>query len=171
MADTLQNVPLTLNLSNNGLVAGTTNTLTSTSLSACLIQNRFATALAILTNSATAPLVDATTGISFSLTPVASTPLVGQCAALVFGVNAAGQIRASLGPVAPLESLGVTTTPGNFINLPQFPALPDDFCPISYTIVRSTPAVPSFVVGSSSWANNCSTFRSIGNLPMRPQAN
>ena len=30
MADTLQNTPLTINLANAGLIAGTTNTVTST---------------------------------------------------------------------------------------------------------------------------------------------
>lgn len=166
MADTLQNLPFTINLANAALVAGTTNTLTSTVATSCAIQGKFATVLAVLTNSATTPTTDVVTGLPMV---VATAGGVGYGAALVFGVNNAGQIKVAMGATVPLDGPGVTTTPANFIAAPQFPALPDDFCPIAYTLVRSTPSVPTFTVGSSSWANNCTTFRNVCTLPARPQ--
>jgi hypothetical protein len=169
MADNLQNLPLTLSLANTGLIAGTTNTLTSTVASVCSIGGKFAAALAVLTNSATTPTSDATSGALFSAVPLTSSAVAGVGAALVFGVNAAGAIKCALGPPVALDGLGVTTTPANFIAAPQFPALPDDFCPIAYTLVRTTPSVPSFTVGTSSWVNNCTTFTKVCTLPARPQ--
>lgn len=168
MADTLQNTPLTINLANNGLVAGTTNTVTSTAATNCVIQNRFATPLGVLTNSATTPTVDAVTGVAFTATPLASTVTNGVGAMLVFGVNLAGTLRAVLGTPVLLDGLGVTTTPGNFVNPPQPPALPDDFCPIAYTLIRTSPTTPVFTVGVTSWANGASTFRALSGPLMRP---
>ena len=167
MADTLQNTPLTINLANIGLVAGTTSTVTSTAVSNCVIQNRFAVPLAAMTNVAT-PTVDAVTGIPFTATPIASTVTSGMGAMLVFGINAAGQLRADLGAPVPLDSLGVTTTPGAFINPPQPPAMPDDFCPIAYTLIRTTPTVPVFTVGVTAWAGSASVFRAMSGPLVRP---
>ena len=167
MADTLQNTPLTLNLANAGLIAGTTNTVTSTVITNCVIQNRFATPLAAMTNAAT-PTVDAVTGIPFTATPIASTVTSGTGAMLVFGVNAAGQLRAVLGAATALDGLGVTTTAGNFINPPQPPAMPDDFCPIAYTLIRTTPTAPAFTVGVTSWVGSASTFRAMSGPLVRP---
>lgn len=163
--DNLQNTPVTQNLSNAGLVAGTTNTLTSTATTSCAILGKFGTTLGAMTNSATTPVVDATTGLAF-------TPMVAnQACALVFGVNAAGAIKMSQGPITPTE-VGVTTTPGNFLVAPQFPSLPDDFCPLAYTLVRTSPTGNAFTPGTTAWAASgivCSTFKNVSTLPARPQ--
>lgn len=167
MADTLQNTAFTLNLANAGLVAGTTNTVTSTVITNCVIQNRFATPLAAMTNAAT-PTTDATTGLLFTTTPLASSLTSGVGAMLVFGVSQAGVLRAVLGTAVPLDGLGITTTPGNFINPPQPPSMPDDFCPIAYTVIRTTPSVPVFTVGVTSYAGSTSVFRAMSGPLLRP---
>lgn len=164
--DTLQQVPLTINLANAGAVAGTTNTFTTTVATTAAIRGKFATSLGVLTNSATTPTTDANTAVAFPAI------LPNTCAAVVFGVNAAGTLKAVQGAAIATET-GVTTTVGAFINAPQFPAMPDDFCPFAYTIVRVAPSGTSgFTLGTTSWAASsmsCTTFKNICTLPDRPQ--
>ena len=160
---------LAFNHTSAALVAGTTNTLTSTVTTVCSINGKFATTKGAITNSSFATesiTTDATTGLAFI--PLTSTSTAGSACALVFGINAAGALKLAQGPIV-ATALGVTTTPGAFIAAPQFPALPADFCPIAYTLVRTSPSVPTFTVGTSSWANNSTTFQNIATLPVRPQ--
>lgn len=167
--DYLASSPLTINLANAALVAGTTNTLTTTVSTSCSIAGKFATIKTAITNSSFATeaiTTDATTGAAF--VALTSTSTAGSGCALVFGINAAGALKLAQGPIVATE-LGVTTTPGNFITAPQFPALPDDFCPIAYTLVRTSPSVATFTIGTSSWANNSTTFKNVCTLPARPQ--
>ena len=169
MADYMKVTPLTVNHVNAGLVAGTTNTLTTTVTTNCVIDGKFATAKTAITNSSFATegiTADYATGVAF--VPLTSTSTTGSACALVFGITAAGALRLVQGPIV-LTDLGVTTTPGAFRMAPQFPAIPDGFCPIGYTIVRTSPSVATFTVGTSSWANNSTTFQNISMLPAAPQ--
>jgi len=66
----------------------------------------------------------------------------------------------------------VTTTAGAFLSVPQFPTLPDDFCPIGYQLVRTAPSASAFTPGTSSWTATgitCSTIQNVATLPDRPQ--
>lgn len=156
--------PLTINMGNAGLVAGITSTYTTTATTVCAIRGKFATGLAAQTNTAS-PTTDATTGIAF----VALSQ--NQCTVLVWGVNAAGAIKLAQGSIESTEP-GVTTTVGAFKNAPQFPALPDDFCPIGYQLVRVSPTGAAFTAGTTSWAASgitCSTIQNVSMLPDRPQ--
>ncbi len=164
--DNLQSVPITACFNKTGAVAGTTNSFTTTAASQCAIKGKFATALGILTNSATTPTTDANTGAAFA--PI----LPNTAAAIVFGVNLAGTLVAVQGPAVATET-GVTTTVGAFREAPQFPVLPDNFCPIAYTVVRVAPSGGAgFICGTTQWAASsmsCSTFTNISTLPDRPQ--
>jgi hypothetical protein len=157
---------LTLNHLNTGAVAGTTNSFTTTAASVCSISGKFAVALAILTNSATTPTLDAVTGVAFPAI------LPNTAAAIVFGVNAAGTLVAVQGPATPTVT-GVTTTVGAFIAGPQFPSIPDNFCPIAYTIARCAPSLTTGVVlGTTQWAAagaSFTTFQNVSTLPDRLQ--
>lgn len=169
MSDYLKVTPLTVNHVNAGLAAGTTNTLTTTATTNCVIDGKFCTAKSAITNSSFATegiTADFATGAAF--VPLTSTASAGSACALVFGITAAGALRLVQGPATPTD-LGVTTTPGAFRLAPQFPSIPDGFCPIGYTIVRTSPSVPTFTVGTSSWANNSTTFQNISMLPAAPQ--
>lgn len=158
--------PLTGNFINAGAVAGTTNSFTTTAAITPVIAGKYGTALGVLTNSATTPTTDANTGTTFA------TILPNTTAAVVFGVNAAGTLVAVQGPAIPTET-GVTTTVGAFILAPQFPAIPNDFGPFAYTVVRVAPSGTSgFILGSTHWAASsmsCTTFKNICTLPARPQ--
>lgn len=157
-------VPDTRSTVNAGFVAGTTSTYTTTATTAGVINGKWITGLAAQTATAT-PTTDATTGAAFVALAV------NQCCAIVFGTNAAGVIKMSQGPI--LGTLtGVTTTVGGFLDAPQFPALPDDFCPMAYTLVRTAPSAAAWTPGTSSWTASgvsATTFQNVSTLPSRPQ--
>lgn len=160
----LEQRPFTFNHVSAGFVAGTTSTYTTTVTTTVSIDGKFGTTLGAQTNTAS-PTTDANTGAAFP--PI----LANNCAALVWGVNAAGAIKLCQGPITPTQ-VGVTTTVGAFINAPQFPETPDDFCPIAYQIVRVSPTGASFTAGTTSWAASgitCSVAKNIASLPSRPQ--
>lgn len=155
---------MTINLVNAGFVAGTTSTYTTTATTECVINGKFATGLSAQTNTAS-PTTDAATGAAF----VALTD--NQATVLVWGVNAAGEIQLAQGTIVPTET-GITTTAGAFRDVPQFPRLPDDFCPTAYCLVRTAPSASDWTPGTSSWAATgvtTSTFQNISTLPDRPQ--
>lgn len=157
---------LTLNHANAVASAGTTNTLTTTVATTCSIGGKFATTYASGTNTATTMTTDAVTGAAFVTIPP------NYCAALVIGINAAGVAKLCQGPLEPTET-GVTTTVGAFKNPPQFPAMPSDFCPIAYTVMRVAPSLTAgATAGTTAWAAtsvSCTTFQNISVLPDRPQ--
>ena len=156
---------MTINLVNAVFSAGTTSTYVTTTTTAGLINGKFITVLTAQNNTAT-PTTDATTGAAFlALSP-------NQTCTLVLGTNAAGVIKMSQGPIISTIT-GVTTTVGALLNDPQFPTLPDDFCPMAYTIVRTAPSAAAWTPGTSSWTASgisASTFQNIGTLPNRPQS-
>lgn len=148
-----------------GLVAGTTSTYTTTVTTNCVINGKPTVTLAAQTNTAS-PTTDATTGAAF----IALTP--NQCCCLVWGINAAGAIQLSQGK-AIATNIGVTTTVGALLNEPPFPALPDNFCAIGYTIVRTAPSAAPWTPGTSNWTASgvsASVFQTVCQLPNRPQA-
>lgn len=149
-----------------GLTKGTTSTYTTTATSECAIDGKIATGLTAQTNTAT-PTTDARTSAAF----VAQTD--NTACAYVFGVTAAGAIAVCQGPIEATET-GVTTTAGAFKLRPQFPALPDNFCPIGYLFVRTAPDASDFTFGTSSWTATGITASAVvevdGQLPDRPQA-
>lgn len=155
----------TVNLVNAGFVAGTTSTYTTTATTSCVINGKFTTQLTAQTNTAS-PTTDANTGVAF----VALAP--NQTCVLLWGINAAGAIQLCQGPIISTLT-GVTTTVGGFLVDPQFPGVPDDFCPTAYTIVRTAPSAAAWTPGTSNWTASgvsASTFKNINQLPSRPQS-
>jgi hypothetical protein len=155
---------LTVNLVNAGLVAGTTSTYTTSATTSCVIGGKFATQLSAQTNTAT-PTTDVNTGAAF----VAQTD--NTACVYVFGINAAGAIKVAQGSIVDTQ-VGVTTTAGAFRIGPQFPTMPDDFCPIGYVLVRTAPSASDFTFGSSAWdatGVTSATMVNVCTLPARPQ--
>lgn len=155
---------ITQNNSSAGLSAGTTSTYTTTAATNAAIRGYYGTALAAQTNTAS-PTVDVNTGAAF--VPLAP----NKATVLVWGVNLAGQIQVVQGTITDTLA-GVTTTPGGFNVLPQFPVIPDDFCAIGYSLHRTAPAAATWTPGTGPWAASgvVSTFRNVSTLPDRPQA-
>lgn len=166
MADNLNfNTGITINLTNAVVIAGTTSTYSTSTTTAGMINGKFMTTISPQTNTAT-PTTDAATGNAFNaLQP-------NQCCSIVIGQNLAGTIKMCQGPIIS-TLVGVTTTVGGLLNDPQFPALPDDFCPLAYTVVRTAPSASAWTPGTSSWTASgvsASTFQNVGQLPNRPQS-
>lgn len=153
----------TINLVNAGLTSGTTSTYSTTAGTSHCINGIYGTSLTTQTNAAT-PTTDVVTGTTFVGIKV------NQGSVFVFGVNAAGAIKVAQGTVETTQT-GVTTTAGAFINAPQFPNLPDDFCPIGYVLVRVAPSGSTWTFGSSNWnaTGVTAAFDNVCMLPDRPQ--
>lgn len=149
-----------------GLTKGTTSTYTTTAASETSIDGKTSTALAVQTNTAT-PTTDARTSAAF----VAQTD--NKVAVYVFGVTAAGAIAVCQGPIIDTE-VGSGATAGALLLRPQFPVLPDNFCPIGYLFVRTAPSSSDWTFGSSNWTATGVTASAVvevdGQLPDRPQA-
>lgn len=155
---------VTQNNGNAGVAAGTTSTITTTAASNAAIRGLYGTALASGANQV-APTTDAGTLAAFR--PLAP----NQSTTLVIGVNFAGTLQVLQGTIENTFP-GITTTVGDFNVLPQFPALPDDFCPLAYAVVRTAPSATAWTPGTSAWAASgvTATFRNVSTLPDRPQA-
>lgn len=164
-------VGLTLNHVSAAFVLGTTSTYTTTVATSASIGGKFCTSLGAQTNTAS-PTTDAATGVVFPSLPAGSTDTSnGRATVVVAGINAAGAIKYCQGSIVKTAH-GVTTTAGAFMDAPQFPALPDDFVPLAYFLVRNSPSAAAFTLGSTSWTASgitCSTPVNISTLPDRPQ--
>lgn len=121
-----------------------------------------------ITTGAT-PTTDAVTGLAFPLLigggSVANTP--GQGTVVVWGLNAAGTVRCAQGSIEKLDMQG------NFVNVPQFPPIPDDFCPFAYQVLKAgaTASASGIRFGTNNW--NATGFTNVivnvAFLPSRPQ--
>jgi len=164
--DSLQQTSLTGALSKAAVAAGTTTTYTTTGNTVYCINGKAYSAAAV-TNAAT-PTTDITTGAAFPA------QAIGSGSVYVYGLNAAGAIKVAKGTDVTLAA------DGSFLDLPSFPALPEDFCPIAYQLVRlapstaTTPAVATWTFGT----NNQSGVTGVTyarqdvalGMPARPQA-
>lgn len=162
---------LTINHINAGVALGTTSTITVATTTSHSIGGKFGTAYAAAANAAaTSPTINAATGTAFTAMTQNKATVV------VVGATAAGTLRLAQGSVVDTE-VGVTTTKGAFILAPQFPVLPDDFCPLAYALIRTAPSAADWTCGTSSWTasgvfsglNGTTTMQQVnGTLPDRP---
>lgn len=164
--DSLSQIPLTMNfVKATPVLTGGATTLTATAAPVCAINGKFASTLGIMSGEAS-PTTDAVTGAAF----VAITP--GKACAFVLGVNLAdGSLKACQGALVDTYT-GVTTTVGAFKIAPQFPSLPDDFCPFAYFLARGAPSLTTWTFGTDNWnasSVTCSAVVDIATLPARPQ--
>lgn len=164
--DNLQALPVTMTTTKAGLAAGTTTTYSTTATVIYGIRSKAFSKTAV-TNGAT-PVVDVTDGLAFTpLAFPASASVGGQGSVFVFAFNAAGTLGVAQGTV---EQLDVT---GAFVIAPQFPVIPDTYCPFGYLVVKLGPtAVANWLFGT----NNLSavtgvtyTFVDCFTIPDRPQ--
>ena len=156
---------ITINMANAGLTSGTASgaTYTTTATTVHVINGLFGTTLAAQTNTAS-PTTDARTGAAFAALND------NEATVFVWGVTAAGAIAVCQGSIEDTQ-VGVTTVPGAFIVAPQFPMLPDDFCPIGYSVHRCAPSASAWTLGTSAWnaTGTVHTFKNVCVMPTRPQ--
>jgi len=123
------------------LAAGTTTTISTTGTLPFAIGGK-AYSSAALSNQAT-PTTDVNTGVAF--VGVKS----GYGSVFVYGFNAAGTLKCAQGSVVPLLNYAWDAKP-------QFPALPDDFCPFGYLTIlagSTADATTGWLQGSSNQAS------------------
>lgn len=108
----------------------------------------------------------------------------GYGAVIVVGSNATASTTLKMvqGPLSALGPNSAAFTPGSFAIAPQFPALPDDFVPFGYVVVKVATdytAGAGYVFGTSNTTAtgaqgaaataHANTFTSVMVLPARPQ--
>ena len=150
-------------LSKVALAAGTTTTVSSTGTINYAIKGKAYSASA-LSNAAT-PTTDALTGNAFVGVKK------GFGSVFVYGLNAAGSLLCAQGQVVALDSNYAFST------YPQFPELPDNFCPIGYMTIlagSTADATTGWIQGSANQASVTGiTYNrqdvALG-MPDRPQA-
>lgn len=126
-------------LSSVTLAAGTTTTLTTTGAMVYAINGKAYTTAA-WSNTAH-PTTDANTGLAFTGIPL------GYGAVILYGLNAAKAAVAVQGPLAPIDASGA------FITAPQFAAIPANFCPIGYLVIKAGTGASTWTPGSSNQAS------------------
>lgn len=160
----------------SALAAGSTTTLTLGVNPYYCINGKAYTQAAV---SAVQPsLIDLNTGVTIAgIEP-------GYGAVIVVGATSSESttLRMAQGPVQALSANTAAYTPGSFVTAPQFPPLPDDFCPFGYVVVKVATdytAGAKYVFGSSNTTAtgaqgaastaHANTFVSVMAMPDRPQ--
>ena len=168
---------LTMALGDAAIVAGSTTTMTAGAVIDYCINGKAHTAPAI---SAVQPATtDANTGVAIKgISP-------GYGAVIVFGYNAAESTAMQMveSEHCKLAANASAYHPGAFLDVPELPKIPDDFCPVGYVVIKVATdytAGSTYVFGTSNTtatgAQNsaatahANTFVSIAALPNRPQA-
>ena len=121
-----------------------------------------------ITDGAT-PTTDINTGLAFPAlvggASVANTP--GNGCIVVWGLNAAGAVKCAMGPHQRLDMAG------NFVLAPQFPNIPDDFCPFAYQVLKAgaTASATAIIFGTANWnaTGFTNVIKNVAWLPTRPQ--
>jgi len=153
------------NLSNAGVVAGTTSTVSTTTATNAVINGKFTTSLGVQTDVAS-PVLDGATGKPYL------TMAPGFCCSLVVGINSAGVLLLAQGTPLAIGA-GVGAVPGPIVSDPQFPGLPQDFVALAYSVVRTAPSAAPWTPGAGAWLATgvvASPFQNVFQLPNRPQA-
>lgn len=161
----IDNRGLSMCLIDATLAAGTTTTYSTTGTTHYCIDGKAYTKAAV-TNGAT-PTTDVNTGDTFVA--------VGADKGCVFvvGYNAAGTVKVAQGEITDLDGTadGASST---FETNPDFPALPADFCPIGYFVIKVGASGAAWTFGASNLAgppsNTGVSATSVCVLPRRPQA-
>jgi hypothetical protein len=108
-----------------------------------------------------------TTPTTGAVSASAITLTANQGRVVVWGMNAAGTVQVIEGSVYTLDSAG------SFIVAPQFPAMPDTFCPCAYHVLQAGSTLSgTFTFGSSNWNTTGMTHTVVdlaGGMPDRPQ--
>lgn len=165
---------LTLSMGDQALIAGTTTTLTLSTAKDYYIAGKAYTQAT--TTNVQPSLLDLNTGVTLEGIPA------GYGAALIIGTtsSASTTLRVIQGPLTELEANTAAYTPGAFKVNPQFPSMPDDFCPFGWVTVRVATdytSGASYIFGSSNTTatgaqNSAATAHAniftSGNVPDRP---
>jgi len=147
-------------LDNAAIAEGTTVTVTIANAVSIAIDGKVYS-IAASTNDVLNTTTDVTTGDAFVAQAVSTV------CAYVYGANAAGETGIAKGSDVTCGD-GLSDYASGY---PQFPPLPDDFCPIGYIIVRNDSTGSAWTINTTNWTTTGITtaFTSVMTLPDRPQ--
>lgn len=113
----------------------------------------------------TTPTTDYNTSAAFTGLVGAGSSAGGQGTVVVWAYNSSGTVKCMMGSIETVDASG------NFVNRPQFPAIPNDVCPFAYQVLKHYGVSTTFTFGTSNWNTSglTSTIVNISNLPGRPQ--
>lgn len=174
-----------VSLSNPVGVAGAATLTTGAAANYCINGKAYTKQAA---TGGAAPTTDAATGLAFK--PIL--PGYGSVFVICLGAGTDQAFAACQGEITQLGANAATYIAGDFITAPEFPLIPDAYCPIGYMVIRVatdfTPAATGYIFGTSNTYETTSdstakAFRSaVGNagavslsgiacftLPNRPQ--
>lgn len=168
---------LTLAFGDAGIVAGTTTTMTaSAAINYCIDGKAY---IQPTTTNVQPATTDANTGVALEGVPAG----YGTVIVFGYGSNQSTTIKMAQGEIVKIAPNTASYTPGAFIELPEFPKIPDNFCPVGYVTVRVATDYTSggkYIFGTSNTTatgaqNSAATahanlFCSISAMPSRPQA-
>jgi|TARA_R110000803_G_scaffold131998_1_gene199215 hypothetical protein len=145
---------VTLCMTDAGLVAGTTSTITTDTAVEGSIGGKFVTSYAAQTN--TAPGTTDYAGETFETIPD------DKGTVFVMSVDAAGALQIHQGALQSLDSSG------DFITFPSFPWVDlDTYMPFGYIVIKNNSGTV-FNFGATTWST-FEAMESISTLPLRPQ--
>jgi hypothetical protein len=153
-------IPLTAFLSKAGLAVGTTTTTTTTNSATFLYAINGKAYNATGASNGATPTTDANTGAAFVAVGL------NKACVFVFGYNAAGSLVCAQGSIVDYDNAGT------FAVAPQFPAIPDNFCPIGYELVKVISTGSAWTMGTSNQASQTGITKVMVDcitLPARPQ--
>lgn len=115
-------------------------------------------------SGAATPTTDSSPGASLVLASSGSgATLVGYGTVVVWTVNSAGTVALYRGETTGLDASG------NFVDVPEFPALPDTVVPFAYIVVKNNTGA-NLTIGTSNWsAFTSAVTQNVSVLPSRPQ--
>lgn len=120
-----------------------------------ILNGKIATKTAV-TDGAT-PTTGNTSGASIQLT-------ASKARVVVWGLKSGGTVAVEEGPIVDYDGT-------NYSPMPQFPAIPDNFVPFAYQVLKASSAAGTITFGSSNW--NATGFTNaivnIAVLPEHPQ--
>lgn len=157
----LQATPFTHFFGKAGLAVGTTTTTTTSNGTVFVYEIKGKAYNATGASNGATPTTDALTGAAFVAVPI------NKACVFVFGYNAAGNLKCVQGSIVDYNDAGVFTGAA-----PSFPALPDDFCPIGYELVKIISTGSAWTMGVSNQASQTGITKVMVDccsLPDRPQ--
>lgn len=110
-------------------VNGATTLTTANATSFCINGKAYTKAAA---TGGASPTLDSATGVAFKPVP----PGYG-CVFLIGSAAGVDQAFAAVqSEIVPLQANAGTYIPGDFVDAPEFPLVPDNFCPFGYLIIQ-----------------------------------
>lgn len=120
------------------------------------------------------PVVDVNTGLAFpALVGGASVANArGKGCIVVWGYNAAGVVKCAMGPHKQLGPI-INAVENFEWDGPEFPAIPNDFCPVAYQVLKAGNAASAtaIIFGTALWnaAGFTNVIQRVAYLPSRAQ--